>query len=71
MKSERIDSMSIIYNMTGHQPHVTFIIASDNFLHAKIVNNRPNFTRMFRLDPTTSPKKNDWSRLSSDLVKKR
>ena len=24
------------------------IVASDNWLHAKIINNRHNFTRMFR-----------------------
>lgn len=47
-KSKLIDSMSIVFNMTGHQPHIVMIVASDNFLYAKIINNRHNFTRMFR-----------------------
>ena len=47
-KSVHIDSMSIVFNMTGHQPHIIMIVASDNWLHAKIINNRHNFTRTFR-----------------------
>ena len=39
--------MNIIFNMTGERPRVTMIVASDNHLYAKIINVRPNFTRMY------------------------
>jgi len=67
--SVRIDSMSIIYNMTGDEPMVTMIIASDSWLHAKIINIRSHFTRMLR-EEAASPRIAEWNSLSPEIAKK-
>lgn len=45
------------------------IVASDNFLHAKIINIRANFTRMFRQEGESISLK-EWNDLPAEVAKK-